>query len=153
MKERAPGRGGVRNGSVSFSTISVKGKIYKLEPDAFALGFEEEDFLDLALLLTLELFSLGESQSSLIPQTNPVTFPHGAPPPPQDYTGVATKTSLPGVTHVILETQGAQSVPQGLWAGLWTQRQYAWSEVICCHLSPGYLRPHGLRRWGRQCLV
>lgn len=32
-----------------------------------------------------------------------------------DYTGVAIRTSLPDVTHVILETQGVQSVLQGVW--------------------------------------
>lgn len=87
-----------------FSTFPVRLETHKSEPDVLVLGFGEKVFLALVLLLPLGPAIFGGQPIVSCPLNKADPLPHGPPLLPHDYSGVV-------ISPVILETQGAQSVP------------------------------------------
>lgn len=94
-----------------FSTFPIRRETHKSQPDVFVLGFGEKVFLALVLLLPLGPAIFGGQPIISCPLNKANPLPHGPPPLPHDYSGVVIKTALLVVSPVIVETQGAQSVP------------------------------------------
>lgn len=78
------------------------------------LGFGEEEFL--VWFFTPGSAFSGREPIISCPLDEPRRLPLWPPPPlPHDYIGVEIKTSVPDMTYITLETQGAQSIPQVAW--------------------------------------